>query len=83
MFRNTALKATHSGMLRGATSSTCRRSIHLATSARSASKPSGFSMTARRPLAVVDRAFNGARSYAAPSECTTQGVVSNNNLHDR
>lgn len=69
-------------MLRGAASSTCRRSIHLATSARSASKRSGFSMTARRPLAVVDRAFNGARSYAAAAEGPSQGVVSNNNLHD-
>jgi 2-oxoglutarate dehydrogenase E1 component len=78
MFRNTALKATHSGMLRGATSSACRRSFHLATSARSASKSTGFSMTARRPLAVVDRAFNGARSYAAAADSPAQGVVSNN-----
>jgi hypothetical protein len=40
-------------------------------------------MSARRPLAVVDRAFNGARSYAAPAEGTTQGVVSNNTRDDR
>jgi hypothetical protein len=40
-------------------------------------------MSARRPLAVVDRAFNGARYYAAPAESTTQGVVSNNNRDDR
>ncbi|CAG7935840.1 unnamed protein product [Penicillium nalgiovense] len=80
MFRNTALKATNSGMLRGATSSSCRRSFHLATSARSASKTSGFSMTARRPLAVVDRAFNGARSYAAPAEGPSQGVDPNDSF---
>ncbi|KAJ5374864.1 Dehydrogenase E1 component [Penicillium concentricum] len=80
MFRNTALKATNSGMLRGATSSSCRRSFHLATSARSASKSSGFSMTARRPLAVVDRAFNGARSYAAPAEGQSQGVDPNDSF---
>ncbi|KAJ5169596.1 Dehydrogenase E1 component [Penicillium coprophilum] len=80
MFRNTALKATNSGMLRGATSSSCRRSFHLATSARSASKSSGFSMTARRPLAVVDRAFNGARSYAAPAEGQIQGVDPNDSF---
>ncbi|KAJ5972141.1 Dehydrogenase E1 component [Penicillium vulpinum] len=77
MFRNTALKATNSGMLRGATSSSCRRSFHIATSARNASKSSGFSMTARRPLAVVDRAFNGARSYAAAS---SQGVDPNDSF---
>ncbi|KAJ5415859.1 hypothetical protein PENPOL_c006G05021 [Penicillium polonicum] len=80
MFRNTALKATNSGMLRGATSSSCRRSFHLATSARSSSKSSGFSMTARRPLAVVDRAFNGARSYAAPAEGPSQGVDPNDSF---
>ncbi|KAJ6163018.1 hypothetical protein N7497_002997 [Penicillium chrysogenum] len=80
MFRNTALKATNSGMLRGATSSSSRRSFHLATSARSASKSSGFSMTARRPLAVVDRAFNGARSYAAPAEGPSQGVDPNDSF---
>ncbi|CAI7572913.1 hypothetical protein PCG10_008021 [Penicillium crustosum] len=80
MFRNTALKATNSGMLRGATSSSCRRSFHLATSARSSSKSSGFSMTARRPLAVVDRAFNGARSYAAPAEGQSQGVDPNDSF---
>ncbi|KAJ5504186.1 Dehydrogenase E1 component [Penicillium fimorum] len=80
MFRNTALKATNSGMLRGATSSSCRRSFHLATSARTASKSSGFSMTARRPLAVVDRAFNGARSYAAPAEGQIQGVDPNDSF---
>ncbi|CAI7568817.1 unnamed protein product [Penicillium glandicola] len=80
MFRNTALKATNSGMLRGATSSSCRRSFHLATSARSVSKSSGFSMTARRPLAVVDRAFNGARSYAATAEGASQGVDPNDSF---
>ncbi|KAJ5823357.1 Dehydrogenase E1 component [Penicillium robsamsonii] len=80
MFRNTALKATNSGMLRGATSSSCRRSFHLATSARSASKSSGFNMTARRPLAVVDRAFNGARSYATPAEGQIQGVDPNDSF---
>ncbi|KAJ5961844.1 hypothetical protein N7501_006785 [Penicillium viridicatum] len=80
MFRNTALKATNSGMLRGAASSSCRRSFHLATSARSSSKSSGFSMTARRPLAVVDRAFNGARSYAAPAEGPSQGVDPNDSF---
>lgn len=75
MFRNTASKATRSGMLRGVTSTT-RRSVHLATSVRSASKRSGFSMSTRRPLAVVDRAFNGVRSYAA-----SQGVVSISSLN--
>ncbi|KAJ6004403.1 hypothetical protein N7499_000468 [Penicillium canescens] len=80
MFRNSALKATHSGMLRGATSPACRRSFHLASSARSASKSSGFSMSARRPLAVVNRAFNGARYYAAPAESTTQGVDPNDSF---
>ncbi|EKV14610.1 Alpha-ketoglutarate dehydrogenase complex subunit Kgd1, putative [Penicillium digitatum] len=80
MFRNTALKATNSGMLRGVTSSSCRRSFHVVTSARSASKSSGFSRTARRPLAVVDRAFNGARSYAAPAEGQSQGVDPNDSF---
>lgn len=76
MFRNTALKATNGSLLRGATCSSCRRSFHLTSSARSASKSSGFGLTARRPLAVVDRAFNGARLYASSAEGTDKGVVS-------
>lgn len=79
MFRNTALKATHSGMLGGATSS-CRRSFHLASTARSASKRAGSSLTARRPLAVLDRA--GVRHYASSAEGPKMGVVSyNTNLN--
>ncbi|KAJ6108343.1 2-oxoglutarate dehydrogenase [Penicillium sp. IBT 18751x] len=61
MFRNTALKATHSGLLRGATS-TCRRSVHLAA------KSSNLGLAARRPLAVANRVFNGARLYASSAE---------------
>ncbi|KAJ5149787.1 2-oxoglutarate dehydrogenase [Penicillium atrosanguineum] len=61
MFRNTALKATHSGLLRGATS-TCRRSVHLAA------KSSNFGLSARRPMAVANRVFNGARLYASSVE---------------
>ncbi|KAI2730493.1 hypothetical protein DTO012A7_5620 [Penicillium roqueforti] len=80
MFRNSALKATNSGMLRGATSSSCRRSFHLATAARNTSKSSGFSLAARRPMAVVDRAFNGSRSYAASSEGPSQGVDPNDSF---
>ncbi|KAJ5273363.1 2-oxoglutarate dehydrogenase [Penicillium angulare] len=54
MFRNTALKAS-------------RRSFHLGSSARFASKNPGFSLAARRPLAVVN-----SRQYA--SEATKPGV---------
>ncbi|KAJ5756307.1 Dehydrogenase E1 component [Penicillium manginii] len=64
MFRNTALKATN---MRGVSSATARRSFFLASSARNASKSSGFNLTARRPLAVVERAFDGARPYASSS----------------
>lgn len=60
MFRNTALKAS-------------RRSFQLSSNARFASK-SGFSLAARRPLAVV----NGTRHYA--SEASKPGVVSYKNL---
>ncbi|KAJ5983416.1 Dehydrogenase E1 component [Penicillium waksmanii] len=63
MFRNTALKATN---MRGVSSATARRSFFLA-SARNVSKSSGFNLTARRPLAVVERAFDGARPYASSS----------------
>jgi hypothetical protein len=77
MFRNTALKATHSNMLRGVASSTSRRAFHLTSTARSASKTSTFGLTSRRPLAVVDRAFNGARLYASSAEGNAPGVVSN------
>lgn len=73
MFRNTALKATK---LRGVASTTGRRSFHVASSARNASKSSNFSLTARRPLAVVERAFNGARPYASSAEGPAPGVVS-------
>ncbi|KAJ5659757.1 2-oxoglutarate dehydrogenase [Penicillium longicatenatum] len=61
MFRNTALKAS-------------RRSFNLTSSARYASKNPGFSLAARRPLAVV----NGARQYA--SEATKPGVDSNDSF---
>lgn len=76
MFRNTTLKATNGSLLRGATCSSCRRPIHLTSTARSASKTSSFGLTSRRPLAVVDRAFNGARLYASSAEGTNKGVVS-------
>jgi 2-oxoglutarate dehydrogenase E1 component len=58
--------------MRGVSSATARRSFFLASSARNASKSSGFNLTARRPLAVVERAFDGARPYASSSV----GVVS-------
>lgn len=71
------MKATHSNMLRGVASSTSRRAFHLTSTARSASKTSTFGLTSRRPLAVVDRAFNGARLYASSAEGNAPGVVSN------
>ncbi|KAJ5606196.1 hypothetical protein N7510_008977 [Penicillium lagena] len=80
MFRNTALKATRSGMLRGAACSSCRRTVHLPSNVRGASKSSGFGLTARRPLAVVDRAFNGARYYAVSAEETSKGVDPNDSF---
>lgn len=67
------MKAAHSGMLRGVASSTSRRAFHLTSTARS----STFGLTSRRPLAVVDRAFNGARLYASSAEGNAPGVVSN------
>ncbi|KAJ5899030.1 2-oxoglutarate dehydrogenase [Penicillium taxi] len=72
MFRNTALKATNSGMLRGVTSSTCRRSLQLA------SKSSAFSLAARRPLAIANRAFT--RQYASSAEGTSPGVNPNDSF---
>jgi 2-oxoglutarate dehydrogenase E1 component len=80
MFRNTALKATHSNMLRGVASSTSRRAFHLTSTARSASKTSAFGLTSRRPLAVVDRAFNGARLYASSAEGNAPGVDPNDSF---
>ncbi|KAJ5905431.1 2-oxoglutarate dehydrogenase [Penicillium subrubescens] len=80
MFRNTALKATHSNMLRGVASSTSRRAFHLTSTARSASKTSTFGLTSRRPLAVVDRAFNGARLYASSAEGNAPGVDPNDSF---
>lgn len=71
------MKATHSNMLRGVASSTSRRAFHLTSTARSASKTSSFGLTSRRPLAVVDRALNGARLYASSAEGNAPGVVSN------
>ncbi|GLI75251.1 2-oxoglutarate dehydrogenase E1 component [Penicillium ochrochloron] len=80
MFRNTALKATHSNMLRGVASSTSRRAFSLTSTARSASKTSTFGLTSRRPLAVVDRAFNGARLYASSAEGNAPGVDPNDSF---
>ncbi|KAJ5089433.1 2-oxoglutarate dehydrogenase [Penicillium argentinense] len=77
MFRNTALKATN---LRGVASTTGRRTFHLASSARSASKTSSFNLTARRPLAVVDRTFTGARLYASSAEGPAPGVDPNDSF---
>ncbi|KAJ5217245.1 hypothetical protein N7468_010253 [Penicillium chermesinum] len=67
MFRNTALKAS-------------RRSFHLASSARLASKNPGFGLAARRPLALVDRAPNGARLYASSAEGASAGVDPNDSF---
>ncbi|PLB55091.1 putative alpha-ketoglutarate dehydrogenase complex subunit Kgd1 [Aspergillus steynii IBT 23096] len=65
MLRTTAVKATNSGVLRGAACSACRRPFSLASTVRPASSQSSkFGVTARRPLAVVDRLSNGKR-YAA------------------
>lgn len=57
----------------------------MASSARSASasKDSSFSMTARRPLAVVNHAFTDARGYAVSAEEASKGVVSYNSLDDQ
>jgi len=74
MFRNTALKATN---LRGVPCTSARRSFFLASSARNASKSSQFNLSTRRPLAVVERAFDGARPYASSAEGPSAGVVSN------
>ncbi|KAF7716889.1 2-oxoglutarate dehydrogenase, E1 component family protein [Penicillium ucsense] len=79
MFRNTALKATHSNVLRGAATATSRRAFGLASTARSASKTS-FGLTSRRPLAVVDRAFKGARLYASSAEGNAPGVDPNDSF---
>ena len=73
------MKATHSNLLRGAASTTSRRAFVLASTARSASKTS-FGLTTRRPLAVIDRAFNGARLYASSAEGNAPGVVSTETL---
>ncbi|KAF7618975.1 hypothetical protein AFLA_000618 [Aspergillus flavus NRRL3357] len=82
MLRTTALKATGSGMLRGAASSASRRSISLASTARHASsnQSSKFGLTTRRPLAVVDRLSNGRRAYAVSAEDTNKGVDPNDSF---
>ncbi|GMF78597.1 unnamed protein product [Aspergillus oryzae] len=84
MLRTTALKATGSGMLRGAASSASRRSISLASTARHASsnQSSKFGLTTRRPLAVVDRLSNGRRAYAVSAEDTNKGVTYFKNMED-
>ncbi|KAE8144831.1 thiamine diphosphate-binding protein [Aspergillus avenaceus] len=82
MFRTSALKATGSGMLRGAASPTCRRSLSLASTVRNASssQSSKFGFSTRRPLAVVDRLSNGRRSYAVSAEDTSKGVDPNDSF---
>ncbi|PTU18295.1 hypothetical protein P175DRAFT_0504216 [Aspergillus ochraceoroseus IBT 24754] len=62
MLRSTAVKATSSGMLRGAACSACKRSLSLASTVRHASSSSSsrFGLSARRPLAIV----NSKRHYA-------------------
>lgn len=79
MLRATSVKAAAgSGLLRGPASSVSRRSIYCTSTVQSACSSSNsrsdLNLTARRPLAVVDRAFNGRRGYAAPAE--ERGVVS-------
>ncbi|KAH8428167.1 alpha-ketoglutarate dehydrogenase KGD1 [Aspergillus melleus] len=69
MLRTTAVKAANSGVLRGAACSACRRPFSLASTVRTASSQSSkFGVSARRPLAVVDRTLNGKRHYAASAE---------------
>ncbi|KAB8070863.1 thiamine diphosphate-binding protein [Aspergillus leporis] len=82
MLRTTALKATGSGMLRGAACSACKRSFSLASTARNASssQSSKFGLTTRRPLAVVDRFSNSRRSYAISAEDTNKGVDPNDSF---
>ncbi|KAK5797712.1 hypothetical protein VI817_004003 [Penicillium citrinum] len=77
MFRNTALKATN---LRGVPCTSARRSFFLASSARNASKSSQFNLSTRRPLAVVERAFDGARPYASSAEGPSVGVDPNDSF---
>jgi 2-oxoglutarate dehydrogenase E1 component len=84
MMRAIASKKATSGslLLRGSTSSACsacRRSHFLATSKTTTTKAIGarsnLQLTARRPLAVVDRVFAGRREYAQSAEETSRGVV--------
>lgn len=77
MLRTTAVKAT--GSLRGGACFACRRALSIAASPKinaPAGARSNLHLTARRPLAVIDRMSNGRRQYAVSAEDTDKGVVS-------
>ncbi|KUL91281.1 hypothetical protein ZTR_01781 [Talaromyces verruculosus] len=89
MMRAIASKKATSGslLLRGSTSSACsacRRSHFLATSKTTTAKAIGarsnLQLTARRPLAVVDRVFAGRREYAQSAEEASRGVDANDSF---
>ncbi|EED24219.1 alpha-ketoglutarate dehydrogenase complex subunit Kgd1, putative [Talaromyces stipitatus ATCC 10500] len=84
MLRAIASKqATSSSLLlRGSSAcSACRRSHSLATSKTNAlGARSNLQLTARRPLAVVDRVLAGRREYAQSAEETSRGVDPNDSF---
>ncbi|RAO65707.1 uncharacterized protein BHQ10_001719 [Talaromyces amestolkiae] len=88
MMRALASKKATSGslLLRGSTSSACsacRRSHFLATSKTTTAAlgaRSNLQLTARRPLAVIDRVFAGRREYAQSAEETSRGVDANDSF---
>ncbi|KAJ9288337.1 hypothetical protein DTO021C3_4115 [Paecilomyces variotii] len=81
MLRTTAVKAT--GSLRGGACFACRRALSIAASPKinaPAGARSNLHLTARRPLAVIDRMNNGRRQYAVSAEDTDKGVDPNDSF---
>ncbi|KAJ9199003.1 hypothetical protein DTO166G4_2819 [Paecilomyces variotii] len=81
MLRTTAVKAT--GSLRGGACFACRRALSIAASPKinaPAGARSNLHLTARRPLAVIDRMSNGRRQYAVSAEDTDKGVDPNDSF---
>ncbi|KAJ9318530.1 hypothetical protein DTO271D3_1192 [Paecilomyces variotii] len=81
MLRTTAVKAT--GSLRGGACFACRRALSIAASPKinaPAGARSNLHLTARRPLAVIDRMNSGRRQYAVSAEDTDKGVDPNDSF---
>ncbi|KAJ9299926.1 hypothetical protein DTO271G3_2810 [Paecilomyces variotii] len=81
MLRTTAVKAT--GSLRNGACFACRRAMSIAASPKinaPAGARSNLHLTARRPLAVIDRMNNGRRQYAVSAEDTDKGVDPNDSF---